>query len=70
MKYSIWEEGYAITGNEARASFVGEADGESFLDACKNWFTAHPNASYDPKRNAVWGCCLYDNEVDARKSFG
>lgn len=69
-EFEIWEEGYAITGNEARASFVGREVGESFLDACKTWFKKHPVKDYDPERNAVWGCRLYDNEADARKSFG
>ncbi|HTB99873.1 MAG TPA: hypothetical protein VK705_04265 [Ferruginibacter sp.] len=26
--------------------------------------------SYDPSTNTKWGCHLFDNEVDARKSFG
>lgn len=26
--------------------------------------------SYDANRNTLWGCNMYDNEVDARKSFG
>jgi hypothetical protein len=26
--------------------------------------------SYDPSHLTVWGCRLFDNEVDARKSFG
>ncbi len=25
---------------------------------------------YNPYRNTYWGCNLYDNEIDARKSFG
>lgn len=25
---------------------------------------------YDPKRNTYWGCRFYNNEEEARKSFG
>ncbi len=33
-KYSIWMSGYQATGESATASYHGEWDGETFLDAC------------------------------------
>lgn len=71
MKYQVWLEGYAASGDSSTAYFVGEFEGESFEQACA---TAAKQLSepklYDPKRNTYWGCSFYDNEKDARKSFG
>ena len=35
--FQIWIEGYAATGEHSTASYVGESEGETFLDACKNF---------------------------------
>lgn len=75
-KYEVWIEGYAATGEYAEASRLGE-DGElfsgnTFADACRNaiiklkWNTNY----YNEQSNSYWGCRFYDNEQDARRSFG
>lgn len=35
MKYEIWMEGFIISGQQAKASKVGEYDADSFDDAVK-----------------------------------
>lgn len=35
--FQIWIEGYAATGEHSTASYVGESEGETFLDACINF---------------------------------
>lgn len=72
-EFEIWSEGFAVTGQSGEAMLMGRAKGESFEDACADHFDPNdPNDSkyYDPKRNTYWGCRLFDNEADARKSFG
>lgn len=66
--YNIWMEGFRMTGAKSQARFVGTFEAESFAEACQKAFGKDPY--YNPKRNTYYGCCLYDNESDARKSFG
>lgn len=84
-EYEIWMEGYVIQGNDSNATFIGKAKGETFKDACMN-FEYPDNiffnetvivkkgdklkldAHYDEP--TIWGCRLFDNEKDARASFG
>ena len=68
--YEIWIEGYSITGNASGASFMGQAYGKTFEDACIAYNEKYPSTTYDPIRNADWGCLLFYNEADARKYFG
>lgn len=74
-KYEVWVEGYCCQGNEDPATYRGEVEADSFNDACikilgnkldkdKDGYIEH-NGRY-----SVWGCRCYDNEIDARKSFG
>ena len=68
MKFKIWMEGYECTGNRSTASFKGEYEAETFKDACDLAFK--DDKYYDGKKLSYWGCRLYDNEIDARKTFG
>jgi hypothetical protein len=70
-KFNIWMSGLSGSGMNATASFCGEFKGKNFADACLNWAKAKEKLdSFNQKRLTYWGCGLYDNEVDARKSFG
>jgi hypothetical protein len=71
-EYQIWMEGYNVTGNSATAKFIGQYEGVDFKGACANAMKDYPLADhyYSPERNSYWGCRLFDNEADARKSFG
>jgi hypothetical protein len=72
--WAIWSEGFAVTGQASPATHHGNYSGATFLDACKAWAAT----TEDPKLFKIdnggfpsyWGCRLYDNETDARKSFG
>lgn len=68
MIYNVWMEGYQITGNSSDAQLLGSTDAESFQEAC-DLLLVDENL-YDSERLVVWGCRLYDNEIEARKSFG
>lgn len=80
-KYNIWIEGYLATGMEgipARAQeLASNIEANSFLEAVKKWYSSEPDASYRygdltirDDIASIYGCRLFDNEKDARKSFG
>ena len=69
--FDIWSEGYSCTGQHDGAAFHGRSRGTHFKDACINFFEDYPDSHlYDQESNTYWGCSLFDNEGDARKSFG
>lgn len=73
-KYEIWMSGYLCTGMEgipSKAKFEGRFEGETFTEACVNWSkTLEEPHFFNKDTLSYWGCGLYDNETDARKSFG
>ena len=71
MKFEIWSEGYWATGDKDSAGYHGEWEGETFADACEAWASniQHPEY-FNKSRLTYWGCRLFDNEIDARKTFG
>ena len=73
--FDLWMTGYACTGNSSGASFLGTFEADSFIDACDKWAETLRECDkqyYNKKENKAWfwGCAIYDNETDARKSFG
>ncbi len=69
--FNVWMEGYSATGNKAEASLLGKIKARDFSEACvKIIFQEGMTEYYDPHNNSYWGCRLFDNEKDARKSFG
>ena len=70
--FKIWSEGYSATGNSAGAHFHGEAKGEDFEKACRNFASKEPEFAkyFDKSGMTYWGCRLFDNESDARQSYG
>lgn len=72
-EYEIWIEGYSVTGNSSEASFIGKSTGKTFEDACKNYRDNEGKPlklDKEYSRPSIWACRLFDNEIDARKSFG
>ena len=68
LEFEIWSEGFNITGNSGKATLHGTIEAKNFKDSCNKFFK---NAdSYDPEDLTYWGCRLYDNETDARRTFG
>ena len=72
-RYEIWREGFAFSSEErGTADFLGTEEGENFIDACMR-FAIRKGTSFYLDHDGVptdWGCRLFDNELDARKSFG
>lgn len=70
----IWSEGYAATGQASDATFHGEFEGETFRDAVaafqKSLSSKYSRQCVDLNNLTFWGCSFFDNEEDARKSFG
>lgn len=69
---TIWSEGYAATGERGHAQVIGTAMGHDFKEAVETYAREHPSFAryYDRKRMTHWGRRLFDNETDARRSFG
>lgn len=67
-EYNVWKEGYSLTGDYAVASYVGSTTGKTFREACIKLLGG--DEYFDSKNLTVWGCRLFDNEADARESFG
>ena len=70
--YEVWMEGFAATSEHGKASFVGTARAQTFRDACEQALRKgkYSMSCYNAERNTYWGCSMFDNEADARKSFG
>lgn len=75
----IWIEGYAATGEHGTAHFCGIYKADTFDQAMEQYSAdiarIYPNDGEPLKKNEkgywlTWGCRYYDNEADARKSFG
>jgi len=74
-EYEVWMEGYNITGQSHKHTFIGKVRAESFKEACKiavrNWCSKESfEKYYDVEKQTFWGCKCYDNEVDAAKGYG
>ena len=76
-EFEVWTEGYLCTGMEgipAKAQMHGKFKGETFKDAVIAWKNTltdeYSIKCVDIDRMNFWGCRFFDNEVDARKSFG
>jgi len=73
----IWSEGYRATGEEGTATILGTGYGKTFNEAVLDWKAKNPEEAekyltYNKTRDtfSYWACRLFDNEADARKSFG
>ena len=72
-KYEVWREGYRATGEEGYASFIGSVYADSFKEACDILCANRDDkiyGRYDSEKLMVWACRLFDNEEDAKRSFG
>lgn len=70
-EYEIWSEGFAATGECAGAHLLGKYNAETWDDAVRMYMQDNPKRiTVDSRGYTDWGCRLFDNETDARKSFG
>ena len=74
MKFQLWTEGYQATGSKACATYYGEFEAKTFRDAVIKFKATveseQTRETIDTERLTFWGCKFFDNEEDARKSFG
>ncbi len=67
-------EGYAATGQRHGAHCYGEWEGNTFRDAIKAFRDSltdkYSRDCIDLERMTFWSCRFFDNETDARNSFG
>jgi len=84
--YEIWMEGFQATGQSSDAQMIGKGVGQTFDDAVREYARKNPDSKIEPYTRSsfssdehfknrrsnwkIWGCALFDNETDARKSFG
>jgi len=70
--FDIWAEGYRATGQSSGATYLGSEKAETFRQACKKHARKDSQFNYyfNEESMTYWGCKLFDNERDARKSFG
>ncbi len=74
--FDVWIEGYRATGGAQGATFGGSFTGRTFRDAVIKWKStlrlSDQKTVTIPKKGRpdMWGCRIYDNETQARKSFG
>lgn len=70
--YDIWTEGYRATGDVGYAFCLGSKAGATFKEACAKFMKEFDPGGkyYNKETNCYWGCELFDNGTDARKSFG
>jgi hypothetical protein len=71
-EFEIWAEGFAATGERGIASLMGIAKGITFKEACINYAMANKEfaSQFNPDQLTHWGCRLFNNEAEARLSFG
>ena len=72
MEWNIWRDayfGHVGQGDYSLAHCIGSAEGETFEEACAAFFKdKDPKqwGEYQADSNSVYGCCLFENETDAR----
>jgi hypothetical protein len=72
LLWNIWSEGFQATGDRGEATLHGKEYGTTFRKAVITFASNNPNFAeyFDKKDMTYWGCKLFDNEADARESFG
>lgn len=71
---TLWKEGYAITGQNSDATYLGNFPTNSLKEAVKQFKESKEKEglenSIDLEKLTDWGCRFFNNEADARRSFG
>lgn len=81
-EYEIWSEGYRASGDSGTAHLHAKIYASSFEDAILKHaiqneafykylsLGSNKNSKLDGTYYTYWGCRIFDNESEARKSFG
>ncbi len=71
LQFHVWSEGFRTNGESSQATYHGCFRAETFREACDQAAAKYDWAEfYDSENLRFWGCRLFDNEHDARRSFG
>ena len=71
MLWPVWMEGYQVTGNQKTAEFLGNFFGtwkEAVTKAASKLGQAE--TYFNEEKLTYWGCRFFDNEEEARATFG
>lgn len=66
--FEVWIEGYAASGNRSGARLLDIIQANTFTEAVIE--AGRGDGSFNPDNLTFWGCRSFDNEEDARKSYG
>lgn len=66
--FQIWCEGYQANGDSSGANLLATVYADSFREACIKHFKN--DKLFNEENLTYWGCRLYDNRIDAQKTFG
>lgn len=76
-RYEVWQSGFMVQGDHkpTPAKFLGVFEANSwkeatYLAAKKEKMLEYYNYYPEDDRASIWGCTLYDNPYQARKTFG
>jgi len=74
IKYTLWIEGFACTGEKRKASYLGTYKAVTFQEALNKHLKKN-NAdkklyTYENGKHYIWKCQVFDNEKAARVEFG
>jgi len=72
VSFDLWIEGYSVSGCRSKASLLGSYDANDIHDAVAQWREeiCYVSNMWNGSFYEFWGCRIFDNEVEARKSFG
>lgn len=76
-RITVWKEGYDASGNHCSAQHLFDANGPDLNSVIEKFVNGITDSSRDYWRFDVeqslwrhWGCRTFDNEADARKTYG
>ncbi len=71
-EYKIWREGFVGIEEHQTAQLIGQVEAETFDEAIKKYEEMNPLfiITKQGEHYTMFGDRLFDNEIDARKSFG
>lgn len=69
---TLWMEGFQVMEGSAQAEYCGTYQAKTLREAVEMWIAedTRRRGLVDLERLTYWSCRFFDNEADARKSFG
>lgn len=73
MTIQVWAEGFVCSDCRAKATLLGEVEGAANLEEAYRVLIRERRVDIvlaNTRDMTYFGCRLFDNEADARRSFG